>query len=96
MKSIFALGLFVFSAAAIAQPATLNQCMACHAVDKKMVGPAFKDISAKYKSKADAVDYLSKSIKMGGAGKWGPIPMPAQKQLTDAQSKELAEWILTK
>ena len=81
---------------AYAQPTTLNQCTACHAVDKKLVGPSFKDIAAKYKGRADSVDYLTKSIKAGGVNRWGPIPMPAQKQLSDAQAKELAAWVLSK
>jgi cytochrome c len=96
MKTVLAIGLLAVSLNSFAQPASLNQCMACHQVDKKVVGPSFKDISAKYKNRPDAVAYLSQSIKNGGGGKWGAIPMPAQKQLTDAQAKELAEWIFTK
>ena len=72
-----------------------NMCLACHAVDKKLVGPAFKDVAAKYASRKDAVEYLTKKIKSGGSGVWGPIPMPAQSQLTDEQAKELARWVLT-
>lgn len=68
-------------------------CMACHAVDKKLVGPSFKDISAKHKGK---VDYVAGKIKSGGSGVWGPIPMPAQPHVSDADAKKLAEWILSK
>ena len=75
--------------------AKANICLACHAVDKKLVGPAFKDVAAKYADRKDAVEYLTKKIKSGGASVWGPIPMPAQAQLSDAQSKELAQWVLT-
>jgi len=75
--------------------AKANICLACHAVDKKLVGPAFKDVAAKYADRKDAVEYLTKKIKSGGAGVWGPIPMPAQAQLSDAQAKELAQWVLT-
>ena len=71
-----------------------NMCLACHAVDKKLVGPAYKDVAAKYATRKDAVEYLTKKIKSGGSGVWGVIPMPAQPQLTDAQAKELAEWVL--
>ena len=73
-----------------------NMCLACHAVDKKLVGPAFKDVSAKYKGKKDNVSYLAGKIKSGGSGVWGPVPMPAQAQLKDEDAKKLAEWILSK
>lgn len=71
-----------------------NACMACHAVEKKLVGPAFQDISKKYASQNDAEAALVKSIKAGGSGKWGPIPMPAQAALSDADAKTLATWVL--
>lgn len=71
-----------------------NACMACHTVDKKLVGPAFKDIAKKYAGQADAQAQLAKSIKAGGAGKWGPIPMPAQAALSEADAGTLAAWIL--
>jgi cytochrome c len=71
-----------------------NNCMACHAVDKKIVGPAYKDVAKKYAGQADAEATLAKSIKAGGSGKWGPIPMPAQAQLSDADAKTLAAWVL--
>jgi cytochrome c len=71
-----------------------NACMACHAVDKKLVGPAFRDIAKKYAGQADAQAQLAKSIKAGGAGKWGPIPMPAQAALSEADAGTLAAWIL--
>ena len=74
--------------------ATAHTCLACHAIDRKVLGPAFKDVAAKYASRKDAVDYLTKKIKSGGAGVWGPIPMPAQAQLSDAQATELARWVL--
>ena len=72
--------------------ATKSACMACHAVDKKMVGPAYKDVAAKYKG-MDAAK-LAASIKAGGSGKWGAVPMPAQAALSDADAKTLAAWIL--
>ena len=69
-------------------------CMACHAVDKKMVGPAYQEVAKKYASDKDAVTKLAASIKAGGSGKWGPVPMPAQAGLTDAEAKTLATWVL--
>lgn len=71
-----------------------NACLACHAVDKKLVGPAFQDIAKKYAGQADAQAQLVKSIKAGGSGKWGPIPMPAQAALSEADAGTLAAWIL--
>jgi cytochrome c len=71
-----------------------NACMACHAVDKKLVGPAYLEVAKKYADQKDAVDALAASIKKGGAGKWGPVPMPAQAALSDADAKTLATWIL--
>ncbi|TSE25959.1 c-type cytochrome [Tepidimonas aquatica] len=79
-------------AAAAKALAQKNACMGCHAVDKKMVGPAYKDIAAKYKGMKP--EELAASIKKGGAGKWGPVPMPAQAALSDADAKLLAEWVL--
>ena len=97
-KLLVTVSLVVAATAAIADTkalATANNCLACHAVDRKLVGPAFKDIAAKYASRKDAVEYLTGKIKSGGMGVWGPIPMPAQAQLSDAQAKELAQWVLT-
>ena len=71
-----------------------NACMACHAVDKKVVGPAYQDVAKKYAGQKDAVTNLIKNIKAGGSGKWGPIPMPAQAALSDADANTLAAWIL--
>lgn len=71
-----------------------NACMACHAVDKKLVGPAYQEIAKKYAGQKDAAANLAKSIKAGGAGKWGPVPMPAQAALSDADALTLATWIL--
>ena len=98
MKKLLAsMAITVAATAAMADGLALakaNVCLACHAVDKKLVGPAFKDVAAKYADRKDAVEYLTKKIKSGGAGVWGPIPMPAQARLSDAQAKELATWIL--
>ena len=71
-----------------------NACMACHAVDKKLVGPALADIAKKHAGQADAAAKLTDSIRKGGSGKWGPVPMPAQPALSEADAKVLAEWVL--
>jgi len=70
-------------------------CMACHAVDKKIVGPAYKDVAAKYRGQADAVDKIAKKIRAGGAGVWGQVPMPAHPQISDADAKKLASYVLS-
>lgn len=75
--------------------ATAKNCMACHAVDKKLVGPSYKDVAAKYAGQKDAVDKLAAKIIKGGAGVWGPVPMPANAQVNDAEAKKLAAWVLT-
>lgn len=72
-----------------------NACMACHAADKKLVGPAYQDVAKKYASQKDAAATLAKSIKAGGSGKWGPVPMPPQSALSDADATTLATWILS-
>lgn len=72
-----------------------KNCMACHAVDKKLVGPAYKEVAAKYAGQKDAVDKLAAKIVKGGSGVWGPVPMPANTQVNDADAKKLAAWILT-
>ncbi|WP_440111150.1 c-type cytochrome [Acidovorax sp. BL-A-41-H1] len=75
--------------------ATSKNCMACHAVDKKLVGPSYKDVAAKYAGQKDAVDKLAVKIIKGGGGVWGPVPMPANAQVSDADAKKLAAWVLT-
>ena len=75
--------------------ATSKNCMAFHAVDKKLVGPAFKEVAAKYAGKAGAADTLAGKIIKGGSGVWGPVPMPANAQVNDADAKKLADWVLT-
>ncbi len=74
--------------------ATSKNCMACHAVDKKLVGPSYKDIATKYAGQADAVDKLAGKVVKGGSGAWGPVPMPANAQINEADAKKLVAWIL--
>ncbi|MDR2334690.1 MAG: c-type cytochrome [Burkholderiaceae bacterium] len=75
--------------------ATSKNCMACHSVDKKLVGPSFKDVAAKYAGQAGAAEKLASKITKGGSGVWGPVPMPANAQVSDAEAKKLADWVLT-
>ena len=75
--------------------ATAKNCLACHATDKKLVGPSYKDVAAKYAGDKSAVDKLASKIQKGGAGVWGPVPMPANPQVSDAEAKKLAAWVLT-
>ena len=72
-----------------------KNCMACHAVDKKLVGPSYKEVAAKYGKDKDAVKKLAEKIIKGGAGVWGPVPMPANTQVTPAEAETLAKWVLT-
>ncbi|MDH3319765.1 MAG: c-type cytochrome [Betaproteobacteria bacterium] len=71
-----------------------HNCLACHGIDKKVVGPAFKDIAKKYKGQAGAEANLIEKVKKGGSGLWGPIPMPPNAAVSDADIKKLVEWIL--
>ena len=82
----------VFAQADLAQK---KNCMACHAVDKKLVGPAYKDVAAKYAGDKEAVDKLAAKVLKGGSGVWGPVPMPANPQVTEAEAKQLVAWIMT-
>ena len=97
-RALFALA----AAATLATPvladqalATAKNCMACHAVDKKLVGPSYKDVATKYAGQKDAVDKLAVKILKGGSGVWGPVPMPANAQVNEADAKKLAAWVLT-
>lgn len=74
--------------------ATKNACTACHAPDKKILGPSYQDVAKKYASQKDALAQVSESIRKGGSGKWGAVPMPAQPALSDADIKTLASWVL--
>jgi cytochrome c len=77
------------------QLATAKNCMACHAVDKKLVGPSYKDVAAKYAGQKDAADKLAAKVLKGGSGTWGPVPMPANAQVSPDEAKKLVAWILT-
>ncbi len=75
--------------------AKARNCMSCHALDKKVVGPAYKDVALKYAGQKDAVDRLAAKIVKGGSGAFGLVPMPANTQVSDAEARKLAAWVLT-
>ena len=92
---MFAAGLGVAGQAMADEAlAKAKNCMACHAIDKKIVGPAYTDVAAKYKGDAGAVDKLASKVKAGGKGVWGEIPMPPN-NVTPDEAKKLVTWILS-
>ena len=97
MKSLPVLILALAATApAFANPQLAQQknCMACHAVDKKLVGPSYKEVAAKYAGQKDAVDKLTQKVLKGGSGAWGAVPMPANPQVSEADAKTLVQWVL--
>ncbi|HEX5806296.1 MAG TPA: c-type cytochrome [Macromonas sp.] len=93
--------LILAASTVVAMPALADEalaksknCLACHAVDKKLVGPAYKEVAKKYAGDKTAADKLATKIMKGGSGVWGPVPMPANPQVNDADAKKLATWIL--
>jgi cytochrome c len=75
--------------------AKAKNCMACHAIGSKLVGPAFKDVAAKYAGQKDAEDKLVQKVMKGGSGVWGAVPMPANPQVTEAEARSLVRWVLS-
>jgi cytochrome c len=69
-------------------------CIACHSTDKKLVGPAYKDVAAKYRDNKDAERMLIEKVKKGGSGVWGTVPMPANPSVPDGDLQEIIKWIL--
>ncbi len=86
--------LAAIDAARAQSVANQNACMGCHAVDRKLVGPAYKDVAAKYKGDAGAQARLIKKVRDGGMGVWGQIPMPANPKISDADLKIVIDWVL--
>jgi len=98
MKKILLLAVTLVAAApamADLALATSKNCMACHTVDKKVLGPAFKDIAAKYKDDKTAADKLAVKIIKGSTGVWGSLAMPANPQVNEAEAARLAAWVLS-
>ncbi len=90
-------GLLASAGNALASDALAKKynCLACHAVDKKLIGPSYKDVAAKYKGNAGAEAKLIGKVKNGGSGAWGQIPMPPNASVPDADVKVLVKWILS-
>jgi cytochrome c len=104
MRTLYAAAAAATLAAAFALPASADDqlalaqksgCTACHSVDKKIVGPAYKDVAAKYRGDKGAEAKLVKKVKEGGSGVWGPVPMPPNTQVGEADVKKLVEWVLS-
>jgi cytochrome c len=89
--------LLVMSGAASADQALAqkNACMSCHGVDKKIVGPAFKEVAKKYEGDATAKDKLVAKVKTGGKGVWGAIPMPPNPNLKKEDAEKIVDWLLS-
>jgi len=92
---VAAAALFSSAAMANADLAKAKNCMACHAIDSKLVGPAYKDVAAKYAGQKDAEAKLVQSVVKGSSGKWGSTPMPANAQVSEAEAQTLVKWILS-
>jgi cytochrome c len=93
---VAALGATLMAAPAFAsmELATKSNCTACHAVDKKVVGPSYKEVAAKYKGNAKAEALLIEKVKKGGVGTWGQVPMPPNAAIKDDDIKTLVKWVL--
>ena len=95
LMAVLLAGTVSMPALANPQLAQSKNCMACHAVAQKLVGPSFKDVAAKYAGQKDAVNKLATKVIKGGGGVWGPVPMPANAQVNEAEPKQLVTWILS-
>lgn len=98
----YAAALAAFGLVAVASPALADEalakkyaCTACHAIDKKLVGPSYKDVAAKYKGDAKAEEKLAVKVKKGGSGVFGPVPMPPNPNVPDADVAKLVKWVLS-
>jgi|SRR5450830_814955 len=94
VAAVFASALVSQAAMASADLAKAKNCMACHAVANKLVGPAYKDVAAKYAGQKDAESKLVAKVMKGGSGVWGAIPMPANPQVSEAEARTLVKWVL--
>ena len=89
------LTLVSHAAMASADLAKAKNCMACHAVGNKVIGPAYKDVAAKYAGQAGVEDRLTQKVLKGGSGVWGAVPMPANTQVSEAEARTLVKWVLS-
>jgi cytochrome c len=94
VAAVLASALVSQAAMANADLAKAKNCMACHAVANKLVGPAYKDVAAKYAGQKDAENKLVAKVMKGGSGVWGAIPMPANPQVSEAEAHTLVKWVL--
>lgn len=95
---LFAFALILFTTQNVIANEALaksNNCLACHSVNNKIIGPAFKDISAKYKGDDGATATLTSRVKNGSAGVWGDMPMPPNAAISDSDVETLVNWILS-
>jgi len=92
VSALASTGAFAQDAAALAKS---KNCMACHSVQTKLVGPAYKDVAAKYAGQKDAEGKLVTKVMKGGSGVWGPVPMPANPQINEAEAHTLVKWVLS-
>jgi cytochrome c len=97
-RTLFALAAAVSITTPVLADQALAQaknCLSCHSIEKKIVGPAYKDVAKKYAGQKDAADKLASKIMKGGAGVWGVVPMPVNSQVNEAEAKKLANWVLS-
>ncbi|MFN7570941.1 MAG: c-type cytochrome [Betaproteobacteria bacterium] len=96
---ILAAGAIAVVGSAAAQSAEelakAKNCLACHQIDKKLVGPSYKEIAAKYAGQKDATPKLAGKVRAGGVGVWGQVPMPANPQVNEKEADTLVKWILS-
>ncbi|HJV74382.1 MAG TPA: c-type cytochrome [Noviherbaspirillum sp.] len=95
LVGVAAAALVSNAAMANADLAKAKNCMACHAIATKLVGPAYKDVAAKYAGQKDAEAKLVQKVLKGSSGVWGPVPMPANAQVTEAEAHTLVKWVLS-
>lgn len=95
----WAAGVLVILAGTAAQAspelAQASRCLACHQVDRKVVGPAFREVARRYAGRPEAAAHLARKIREGGSGAWGAVPMAANPHVSEADAKRLAQWVLT-
>ena len=95
LLSVALSGLISQAAFASADLAKAKNCMSCHAVGSKLIGPSYKDVAAKYAGDAGAEERLTQKVLKGGSGSWGPVPMPANAQVSEAEARTLVKWVLS-
>ena len=95
--SVFCVAAAAWPAPALAGMALASQknCLSCHQVDSKIIGPSYRNVAAKYAGQPDAAAKLATKVMKGGAGVWGAVPMPANPQVNEAEAKQLVQWILS-